>query len=185
MMRPRRPRQLTAEERKLWAEVLRGVTPFGGRTLPELPAPLPEEPRPACGSPSPALPRMRAGRSLPPLAPLERRLRVGLRRGTRPVDSAIDLHGMRQAEAHHALLGFLRRSQAAGHSVVLVVTGKGGRGTPGDLFDERGILRRVVPHWLRLPEMRPLVIGFDEAEPQHGGTGALYVRLRRRREPSR
>jgi DNA-nicking Smr family endonuclease len=43
------------------------------------------------------------------------------------------------------------------------------------------VLRRVVPHWLRLPELRALVLGFEEAAPQHGGAGALYVRLRRRR----
>ena len=49
------------------------------------------------------------------------------------------------------------------------------------LFEERGVLRRMVPHWLRLPDLRHLVIGFEEASPQHGGSGALYVRLRRRR----
>ena len=180
-MRARRPRHLTAEERKLWAEVLRGVTPFAGRVRPEVPPSSPQEPAPLAGPSVQEVPNPRPGPRLPPLAPLERRMRVGLRRGTRTVESAIDLHGMRQAEAHDTLVGFLRRCQAAGHSVVLVVTGKGGRGTPGDLFDERGILRRVVPHWLRLPELRPLVIGFEEAEPQHGGSGALYVRLRRNR----
>ncbi|MFL5135469.1 MAG: Smr/MutS family protein, partial [Microvirga sp.] len=49
------------------------------------------------------------------------------------------------------------------------------------MFEERGVLRRMVPHWLRLPDLRSLVIGFEEASPQHGGSGALYVRLRRRR----
>jgi DNA-nicking Smr family endonuclease len=98
----------------------------------------------------------------------------------------IDLHGMRQAEAHDALLRFLHRSQGAGHGVVLVITGKGGAspgsaGPGGALFEERGVLRRTVPHWLRLPDLRTLVLGFDEASPHHGGGGALYVRLRRRR----
>jgi DNA-nicking Smr family endonuclease len=45
------------------------------------------------------------------------------------------------------------------------------------------VLRRVVPHWLRLAEARPFVLGFEEAAPHHGGAGALYVRLRRRRAP--
>jgi DNA-nicking Smr family endonuclease len=40
----------------------------------------------------------------------------------------------------------------------------------------------MVPHWLRLAELRPLVLGFEEAEQRHGGSGALYVRLRRLRE---
>ncbi|TNC11473.1 DNA mismatch repair protein MutS [Methylobacterium terricola] len=116
--------------------------------------------------------------ALPPLAPLERRVRTSLRRGSRSVDAAIDLHGMRQAEAHAALIGFLHRSRASGHAVVLVVTGKGGRGD--DPYAERGVLRRSVPHWLRMPELRPLVVGFEEAAHHHGGGGALYIRLRRR-----
>ncbi|MEQ4597219.1 MAG: Smr/MutS family protein, partial [Methylobacteriaceae bacterium] len=44
----------------------------------------------------------------------------------------------------------------------------------------RGVLRRSVPHWLRGPELRGLVLGFEEAARHHGGGGALYVRLRRR-----
>jgi DNA-nicking Smr family endonuclease len=36
-----------------------------------------------------------------------------------------------------------------------------------------------------MPELRPLVLGFEEALPQHGGSGALYVRLRRARGPQR
>ena len=46
---------------------------------------------------------------------------------------------------------------------------------------ERGVLRRQVPQWLGLPEFRALVIGFEEAHIAHGGEGALYVRVRRRR----
>jgi len=36
-----------------------------------------------------------------------------------------------------------------------------------------------VPLWLALPEFRSLVVGFEDAHIGHGGTGALYVRLRR------
>jgi DNA-nicking Smr family endonuclease len=38
----------------------------------------------------------------------------------------------------------------------------------------------MVPQWLRAQELRHIVLGFDEAAPSHGGSGALYVRLRRR-----
>jgi DNA-nicking Smr family endonuclease len=88
---------------------------------------------------------------------------------------------MHQEEAHFALLSFLHRAQGSGHALVLVITGKGGAAVSNGLFEERGVLRRMVPHWLRLPDLRHLVIGFEEASPQHGGSGALYVRLRRRR----
>ncbi|HJE23132.1 MAG TPA: Smr/MutS family protein [Methylorubrum populi] len=119
----------------------------------------------------------------PPTAPgLERRERRGLERGTLTIEARIDLHGLYQAEAHAALVGFLLRSRAAGHARVLVVTGKGGEGFGGQDrgFSERGVLRRSVPHWLRGPELRGLVLGFEEAARHHGGAGALYIRLRRR-----
>ena len=172
----RRRRGLSAEERRLWAQVARGVTPLRARA--DLPAVEPE-PSPAA-SPSGEHPPPRPRADAPPLAPVERKVLSGLRRGTRAVDGVIDLHGMRQSEAHDVLIGFLRRSQAAGHAVVLVITGKGGAAPGQSPFEERGVLRRVVPHWLRLADLRSLVLGFEEASPQHGGAGALYVRLRRR-----
>jgi DNA-nicking Smr family endonuclease len=73
---------------------------------------------------------------------------------------------------------FLHRAQARGHALVLVITGKGTAAPHGA---ERGVLRRAVPLWLALPELRALVIGFEEAAPAHGGAGALYVRIRRSR----
>ncbi|HEX2509107.1 MAG TPA: Smr/MutS family protein [Microvirga sp.] len=181
MTKPRRPRALSSEERRLWALVARGVTPMRGRSFPPEPEPAGAGAEPPSAPPAPQPPSPARKPAGPPLAPLERRTLVALRRGKRAVDAVIDLHGMRQAEAHGTLLSFLRRSQAAGHSVVLVITGKGGAGSAGGLFEERGVLRRMVPHWLRLPDLRSLVLGFDEASPQHGGSGALYVRLRRRR----
>lgn len=129
-------------------------------------------------SPPPALPPPVAP-SPPPAPGLERRVRLALRRGALKVDARIDLHGMYQAQAHGALTGFLMRARAAGHTHVLVVTGKGGMDYD-DAFSERGVLRRSVPHWLRAPELRSVVLGFEEAARHHGGAGALYVRLRRR-----
>ncbi len=187
-MTKRRARNLSPEERRLWSHVARHVKPMKGKALP--PEPEPEEetataPAPKVSSkPSsvpPPLPPQPKAPSLPPLAPVERKTLQALRRGRKDVDSVIDLHGMRQEEAHFALISFLHRAQSSGYSVVLVVTGKGGSPVRSGLFDERGVLRRMVPHWLRLPELRSLVVGFEEASPQHGGSGALYVRLRRRR----
>ncbi len=60
---------------------------------------------------------------------------------------------------------------------VLVITGKG---AAGDRVG-RGVLKRQVPLWLKLPEFRSYVIGFETAHLTHGGEGALYVRIRRAR----
>jgi DNA-nicking Smr family endonuclease len=60
----------------------------------------------------------------------------------------------------------------------LVVTGKGSKDGLDFSHDERGVLRRMVPHWLAAPDLRHIVLGFTEAARRHGGEGALYVRLR-------
>lgn len=139
--------------------------PPGKRILKPVPAPV--APAPTIVAPAPVLPG------------LERKARLALRRGSLKVEARIDLHGMYQAQAHDALIGFLMRCRASGHAHVLVVTGKGGAGYD-DAFSERGVLRRSVPHWLRAPDLRSVVLGFEEAARHHGGAGALYVRLRRR-----
>jgi DNA-nicking Smr family endonuclease len=109
---------------------------------------------------------------------ITRRERSQLFRGRKDIDARIDLHGMTQTRAHHALLRFLQSASGDGLTFVLVITGKGRTTGPES---ERGILRRQVPQWLGLPEFRSLVAGFDEAHIGHGGQGALYVRLRRAR----
>lgn len=169
------------------------------KAVPAKPTPVnaaPSKPVPSKPAPPKPMPRTLAKRAAlkvsPPPAPvpvaapapspaagLERKVRLALRRGALQVDARIDLHGMYQAEAHGALIGFLMRARAAGHTHVLVVTGKGGP-SYDEAFSERGVLRRSVPHWLRAPELRGMVLGFEEAARHHGGAGALYVRLRRR-----
>lgn len=113
--------------------------------------------------------------------------RLGKGRGG--IDARIDLHGMRQSEAHAALRVFLFRSVAKGHRMVLVITGKGGGSRADSQFGEfvhqgalgRGVLRQNVPLWLAEPDLRPIVVGHTTAHVRHGGDGALYVQLRRRR----
>ena len=114
----------------------------------------------------------------PALAPLDRRTKQKLSRGRETIDARLDLHGMRQDEAHGALSHFLRRCQADGAKFVIVVTGKGVRGGEGS---ERGVLKREVPRWLQMPEFRDAVVSFEVAAINHGGEGALYVRIRRSR----
>ena len=181
--RPGRLRRLSDEEIALWVEVAKSVAKRRGAILPALAAP-PPAPTPAPGAQSATAPgaKLRQPSGPPPLAPLERRLKRDLARGRAGVDSALDLHGMRQAEAHHALREFLVRAQAQGERLVIVVTGKGNSRGPesaGSWFDEPGVLRRLVPHWLREADLRAVVLGFEEAGRAHGGSGALYVRLRR------
>jgi DNA-nicking Smr family endonuclease len=109
----------------------------------------------------------------PPLAPMERRAKSRVARGALAIDRRVDLHGLTQIAAERELDGFLRAAQDGGARIVLVITGKGKSG------EERGVLRRMVPMWLSAARWRHLVVGFEEAAPNHGGSGALYVRIRR------
>ena len=173
-LRPRR--RLSALEHELWGRVTRSVAPLGRKRV----AASEDRERQPKSAPSPHRPaaaeRVPVRRGRPPepaLAPLERRLRQRLARGVERIDARLDLHGRTQDEAHAALLRFLRRAQHDGARLVLVITGKGMR-------DEgRWVLRRQVPLWLALPELRRYVIGFEDAHVGHGGEGALYVRVRR------
>lgn len=175
----RRKGEITAEDHALWAHVVQSTKPLPGRALPDLPEPSPEPPRDP-GKPRLMPPPEPKARSLPPLSGIEKRMVKEVARGHRAIDSRIDLHGMRQAEAHAALNTFIYRAHAGGAKLVLVITGKGGG---LDAFgEERGVLKRLVPHWLADPAMRRMIIGFESAARGHGGEGALYVRIRRRRE---
>jgi DNA-nicking Smr family endonuclease len=184
--RPQRLRRLSDEEIALWTEVARSVARRRGAALPTPSSPVraarPPALPPTNAEPSAARPTKPAA---PPLAPIERQLKRELSRGRAAIDGALDLHGLTQAEAHQALRGFLRHSQAQGARLVIIVTGKG---APLDEVDhwpnERGVLKRVTPQWLREPDLRSVVLGFEEAGRAHGGSGALYVRLRRLQVPS-
>ena len=183
----RAPRTLRPEEKALWWHVTESVRPLRPGSAPPAPVAPAETAATATDAltPPPAEQRPPAP-AFPPLAPLERVLKRRVARGSREVDATLDLHGMRQAEAHGALLRFIHRSQQGGAVVVLVVTGKGqsrarGRSTPGswESSDSGGVLRRLVPHWLSEPSLRACVVGYEEAPQTRGGGGALLVRIRR------
>jgi len=170
-------RRLNPEERKLWGEITRSVAPLQR-------APAERSLSDGAGKTAPlgkAAARVVAAvaKPAPRLEPFDRRLKQRLARGSEAIGDRIDLHGKTQTEAHAALLSFLRRAQEDGAKFVLVITGKG-RAARDDL-SERGVLKRQVPQWLSLPEFRGYVSGVEDAHVGHGGAGALYVRIRRRR----
>ena len=117
---------------------------------------------------------------------LDGNTRERLKRGQVDPDARLDLHGFTEAAAHDALLVFLRSAQARRAKLVLVVTGKGRRAPEPDTpFDmeldrrSRGVLKTAVPRWLREPGFAAFVAGSQDAHRKHGGTGALYIYLRK------
>jgi DNA-nicking Smr family endonuclease len=190
---PRRPRgAMTEEDLRVWAEVARTVRPLRGKKLPA----IIDKPNHVADATDAARDiklgarRTQAAKARshgeasaapppPPLAMLERRFVQRLRRGTAAPGAVLDLHGLRQEEARWRLSAFLHRCQAEGTKAALVITGKGAQANA--LGDDRGVLRRAVPLWLAMPDLRPLVVGVQEAGAGLGGTGALILRVRARR----
>jgi DNA-nicking Smr family endonuclease len=205
-------RQVTEDEADLWRQLTHSVGKV--KTKPRVTAHGAEPAAPASASTAPGAPgrlsaaqsRVRTARAAPAAPPppkppvpteLDRRTVRQVAAGKVPIDAVLDLHGLHQAAAYARLRAFLVSSQANGHRMVLVITGKGGGVGPlapdlasyrrggGEGSDPdavpRGVLRRSLPQWLEEPELRAVVLSYAAAGVRHGGVGALYVRLRKAR----
>ena len=105
-----------------------------------------------------------------------------MKRGKIVPEARIDLHGMTMDQAHPELRHFILTSQAVGRRLVLVITGKGKPGKEhGPIPVRTGILKHYVPQWLKMPPLAQAVLQVSEAHLKHGGSGAYYVYLKKRR----
>jgi DNA-nicking Smr family endonuclease len=176
---PPRARGLTEADRALWADYASKLAPLRGRSGEQRPAVKPSAPQ-TLPEP-PARPKVAAQATKP------RKMASPLTVGDQPggIDSAtwqrfrtgkllaarqLDLHGMTAQRAFHALVSFLRTAHAEQVRCVEVVTGRGS-GEAG------GVIRRELPHWLNLPEIRPLILG--AAHPHALNPGSVRLILRR------
>lgn len=115
----------------------------------------------------------------PTIGGLDRNSARRLRQGKFAIEATLDLHGMTREEAWNSLTGFLNRAFEHQKRCVLVITGKGRfRAESGS---NEGILRNQLPRWLALPPCVHWVLRHHRAQPQHGGEGAFYILLRRKR----
>ena len=202
-MTRRRKDNLSGEDEALWAHVARTVTRIELKARVNKRAnsadedhPSPKRAASTAAEPAPATKVTMARGVVTPAATSARQPGPGVieprkikrvAKGRDEIEARIDLHGMRQSEAHDVLVGFLRRAHQNGQRLVLVITGKGraedhDRHAPFDMFQDRdrGVLRRNVPRWLAEPDLRAIVVGHTSAHVKHGGEGAFYVQLRNR-----
>ncbi|NBO18703.1 MAG: DNA mismatch repair protein MutS [Proteobacteria bacterium] len=173
-------RSLSDEEEGLWRMVTQSATKLESRQV--APLPTPQAKPQVRGVGRPALPAVPIA-MLPPLAlgayaGVDRRMAQRFRGGELVIDGTVDLHGMSREKAHHAVIHFIHDHYARGSRCLLAITGKGLRkGTE----QETGVLREMLPLWLAEPGLRPFVLACDVARPKHGGGGAYYILLRRKR----
>ncbi|MFC1866605.1 Smr/MutS family protein [Thermodesulfobacteriota bacterium] len=106
---------------------------------------------------------------------VNRKIMRQLKRGHIPVQDHIDLHGLTRKEAEVEVSRFLAESHKRGLRCVLLVHGRG-LNSPGSF----PVLKERLPVWLNRGAARKIVMAFATARPYDGGTGAIYVLLRRR-----
>jgi DNA-nicking Smr family endonuclease len=176
-------KKLSTEDRILWGKVARTTRALPGRMseIDAFEALMQERESGETNSPPPLVsaptaepaptPRPQAPRH----HPLEKPVKRKLAKGRLELEARIDLHGLFQSEAHAILHSFLVRAHERGLRHVLVITGKGGS------IGSDGALKRAVPMWFSKPDFRPLISSYEPAAANHGGDGALYVRLSRSR----
>lgn len=190
----RRPgRKLTPEEAEVWASVTRTVTPLTRRRASVPPKDRGEEaPAPA---PAPAPVKKVKGRVPPPLQPkpvaskpkgetqlhLDGSWEKRIAKGTLIPDFSLDLHGANLDNAYHRLMHGLTQAKAMGARVVLVVTGKPRPVDAMDRGERRGAIRAKIADWLAASDHAPDIVAVRGAHRRHGGHGAIYVFLKRRR----
>ncbi|MCA3254273.1 MAG: Smr/MutS family protein [Alphaproteobacteria bacterium] len=174
-------RKLGPDEAALWSRVAATVRPLAHRPRMKFdpPGPLPAAALPAVAvRPAAAPPPKTPVKAAPPVAAtLDGHWDRDIRRGRLAPERAVDLHGYGRDAAFDLLSDTIRAADRDGARVLLVVTGKGARGGEGG----RGVIRSALPHWLETPALRPYVAALRPAHPRHGGSGAWYVILRRRR----
>ena len=165
-------RRLREEEIKLWSRVASTVKAGPGMTVSRTGAKLDHRAGPMILSAEVFAPAgVKRLKGVP--EDIEPNRKRHIIREHHSLEARLDLHGMDQDRAQAALNAFLHRAHEAGHRAALVITGRGVQGF--------GVLKRRAPEWLSAPDLRHIVAGFSEAHQKHGGDGAIYVALKRKR----
>lgn len=177
-------RPLEPEEAALWIRVLATVRPLPGRKVP-IAAPVSEAQKPVVRQATTARggrPKTSSGKTEP--------TRVGttldaswdrqLSRGLTAPDSVVDLHGHSLSGAYARLDAALEQAVAQGDRVLLLITGNPPR-DDSERPHRRGAIRDAVGGWLAASRHAGAIAAVRNAHPRHGGKGALYIILRRRR----
>ena len=156
--------------------------------------PLAEPQAPAQPDAEPAArPASRTVKAIPAVPAATRRPQPGttldaswdrrLSRGLVAPDRSVDLHGLGLAGAHATLDRQLEAAIAAGERLVLLITGKppAEHGRHAVRPAVRGAIRAAVGDWLAASRHAGDIAAVRNAPPRHGGAGALYIVLRRKR----
>lgn len=175
-------RPLSPDEQALWEALARTVRPLRPGARPQ---PMPVSPvkaKPVTATPPPPFMAPVAMPVRTPTATLDSTWEKRIRGGNLTPDFSIDLHGHTLSAAHARLNQLISAAWAQGARTLLVVTGRPPkiRGI-GNAESRRGAIRGEIGHWLESGPYADHIASIRVAHPRHGGDGALYVILRRKK----
>ena len=99
------------------------------------------------------------------------------------VEAVLDLHGLNEDEAFEKVDNFIPQCYNTGKRCVIIITGKGlNIHLNDDVFAPKGVLRKQVPQWLNMSRLRGMILVYKHPSERLGGSGALYILLRRNKE---
>ena len=104
----------------------------------------------------------------------DRKLMQKLKKGLFPIQDYVDLHGMVRADAEMKMRDFILKSHRQGFRCILIVHGKGLNSE-----NQVPVLKEQIPLWLGRGPVRKIILAFCTAMPYDGGTGAIYLLLKR------
>lgn len=173
-------RRLTIDEEALWDALTRSVRPL--RPGQRRPAPVATPtPTPKIGLTPPPRPATPAKPVATSAATLDSSWERRIRSGSLTPEMSIDLHGHSLAAAHNRLNQALAQALAQDARIMLVVTGKPPKNAVGAGTARRGAIRGEIGHWLETSPYADRIASVRIAHPRHGGDGAIYLILRRKK----
>ncbi|MBS0185095.1 MAG: Smr/MutS family protein [Proteobacteria bacterium] len=174
---------LTEDEKELLKKLQKTITPLKKNTI-DLSALnevlslekkyfsrfISSSPPPFIASSNISLPKKQSSLETP-VPPLEKHTLRKIKSKDYSFSATLDLHGLTQERAHEKLISFIEMNHLKNKRSLLIITGKG-----------QGILKKALLLWLQSPHLRPLIASVEQALSHHGGEGAFYVILRKKKD---
>ncbi len=109
-----------------------------------------------------------------------------LKRGKIKIDRRVDLHGYSLVEAYDKLNSEVKKNYNKNKRCLLIITGKGvhkkienDQDTNPKLY--YGKIKNSIINWINEDDLKKYILTYQDAGFEHGGDGALFVYLRKKK----
>ena len=115
---------------------------------------------------------------------LDKKIHTKLKHGLLKPERKLDLHGLIYEKAQFHVKEFIYQAYHDEKRLILIVTGKSRKPLINESFfsdSRRGVINRSFPIWLESESLKHLILNVTTAHFSHGGDGAYYVYLRKKK----